>query len=156
MKYTLIFLFILMTQLSSFPLLANESQIESLEIKKDRRIDFSPPKDLKGPVFPIEELIEEPSQDTNLFLSEFIKMTATLVLIIALIFIFAWFLKRMVNTRIEQANSTSLIQVVERRTISQKTSVYLLNVEGKGIVMAESPSGITFLGNYPIDKTFNL
>jgi flagellar protein FliO/FliZ len=109
--------------------------------------DFSPP-DLNGPVFPIEDVIGEPNPDTNRFLSEFISMVATLGLIISLILIVAWFLKRMVNTRQEQANETSIIKLIERRSLSPKTAIYLLEIEGKSLVIAESPSGVTRLSEY--------
>lgn len=109
--------------------------------------DFSPP-DLDGPIFPLEDVIGEPNPDTNRFLSEFISMVATLGLIISLILIFAWFLKRMVNTRQEQANETSIIKMIERRSLSPKTAIYLLEIEGKSLIIAESPSGVTRLSEY--------
>ncbi|MEI8366320.1 MAG: flagellar biosynthetic protein FliO [Parachlamydiaceae bacterium] len=112
--------------------------------------DFSPSKDLTGPTFPIEDLIGHPEpEENNKFLVEFLKMTATLGIVIVLILIVAWFLKRMVNAKLAQGNNDSSIIVVERRALSQKTMVYLLEVAGKGIVVAESPHGVTFLGNYP-------
>lgn len=110
--------------------------------------DFSPPKDLSGPVFPLEDVIPEPNQDTNRFLTEFVNMLATLGLIISLILIVAWFLKRMLNTRQEQANTTSLIKVLERRALSPKTALYLIEVEGKSIIISESQNGVTHLANY--------
>jgi flagellar biogenesis protein FliO len=110
--------------------------------------DFSPPKDLSGPVFPIEDVIGKPGPASDKFLSEFISMLATLGLIIALILIVAWFLKRMVNARQDQANETSIIKVLERRSLSPKTAIYLLDVEGKSLIIAESVNGVTHLVNY--------
>ena len=110
--------------------------------------DFSPPKDLSGPVFPPEELISEPTPETNRFLNEFINMMATLGLIVSLILIIAWFLKRMLNSRQEQANATSLIKVIERRSLSPKTAIYLIEIEGKSLVVAESHNGVTRLTDY--------
>lgn len=110
--------------------------------------DFSPPKDLSGPVFPQEDLFGKPTQDTSRFLTEFINMMATLGLIISLILIIAWFLKRMVNAKQEQANATSLIKVVERRSISPKTAIYFLEIEGKSLIISESQHGVTRLAEY--------
>lgn len=138
--------------LSAFMLLQNVSFAEDTPAKQTethtKTPDFSPPKDLKGPVFPLEEFIKEPDPDTNRFLSEFVSMMATLGLLIGLILIVAWFLKRMVNTRQEQANTTSIIKVIERRSLSPKSAVYLLEVEGKSLLIAESPNGITRLADY--------
>ena len=123
--------------------------IESVEQGR-KAPDFTPPKDLSGPTFPAEDFINNPPPENNKFLVEFVKMSATLGLVIALILIVAWFLKRIVNTRLEQGNNTSSINVIEKRAISQKTMVYLLDVEGKGIVLAEGHNGVTFLGNFRV------
>lgn len=125
-----------------------ESTLETPRQHAAKVPDFSPPKDLTGPVFPPEDLIGEPNPDTNRFLTEFVNMMATLGLIISLILIVAWFLKRMLNTRQEQANITSLIKVVERRSLSPKTAVYLLEIEGKSVLIAESQNGVTRLTDY--------
>lgn len=111
--------------------------------------DFTPPKDLNGAPFPIEDILGHPPAENNKFMEEFVKMIATLGIVIALILIVAWFLKRMVNAKLEQGNADSSIKVIERRAISQKTMVYLLDVGGKGIALAESHQGVTFLGNFP-------
>lgn len=110
--------------------------------------DFSPPKDLSGPVFPPEELIGEPGPDTNRFLSEFLNMAATLGLLISLILIIAWFLKRMVTTRQMQGNDTSIIKIIERRSLSPKSALYLLEIEGMSLIVAESQNGVTSLAQY--------
>lgn len=110
--------------------------------------DFFPPEDLTGPPFRPEEYLRPPGPETDKFLAEFVKMAATLGMIIGLILLVAWFLKRMVNTRLEQANEASAIRVVERRAISPKTTIYLLELENKGIIVAESQSGVTYLGDY--------
>jgi flagellar biogenesis protein FliO len=110
--------------------------------------NFSPPKDLSGPIFPPEDLIGQPNPETNKFLTEFVNMMATLGLIISLILIVAWFLKRMLNARQDVANTTSLIKVVERRALSPKTVIYLLDIEGKSIIISESQNGVTRLADY--------
>lgn len=146
--FTLFFAASLLLQL---PLLAEDSvspKTESTSQSQQKAPDFSPPKDLTGPVFPLEEVIGKPSPDTDRFLTEFMNMMATLGLIISLILVFAWFLKRMLNSRQEQANTTSLIKVLERRALSPKTAIYLIEVEGKSIVVAESQNGVTPLIHY--------
>lgn len=133
---------------------ANETQTERQGQPKVKEPDFSPPKDLSGPVFPFEDLYGEPPPENSRFWNEVVNMMATLGLIISLILVAAWFLKRMLNTRQEQANTTSIIKVIERRGLSPKTAVYLLEIEGKSIVIAESQNGVTVLSNYdsPADE----
>ena len=103
------------------------------------------------PVFPIEDIIDQPPQQNDKFYAEFINMLASLGLIIALIFIVAWFLKRLANTRLTQANSTSVIRIIEKRVISPKTALYLLEIEGTGLLIAESVSGVTRLSEFPLE-----
>lgn len=92
--------------------------------------------------------IEEPSKQNDKFLVEFLNMLATLGFVIALILVIAWFLKRFVNTRLESMNANSAIRVVEKRGLSPKTILYLLEVEGKTILVAESQNGLTALTEY--------
>ena len=110
--------------------------------------DFSPPTDLTGPVFPLEDLVPPPNEDTSRFLSEFMNMLATLGLVLCFILIAAWFLKRMLNTRMEQANVSSLIKVIERRALSPKTAIYLLEIQGKTLIISETAHGVTRLDSY--------
>jgi len=136
----------------------------AIETSNKQVPDFSPPKDMSGPVFPLEEVIGKPSPETNRFLDEFVNMVATLGLIISLILIIAWFLKRMLNTRQEKENITSIIKVLERRSLSPKSALYLIEIENKTVVIAESMNGITHLTTYdspeekeetPIPSAFN-
>ncbi|HEV8052406.1 MAG TPA: flagellar biosynthetic protein FliO [Parachlamydiaceae bacterium] len=131
-----------------------ETPTEQQGLHKAKVPDFSPPTDLTGPVFPFEDIYGEPAPETNRFWSEVVNMMATLGLIISLILIVAWFLKRMLNTRQEQVNTTSIIKVIERRALSPKTVIYLLEIEGKSMVISESQNGVTYLTNYnsPVDE----
>lgn len=106
----------------------------------------------REPVFPIEDLIGKPTPETDRFLSEFLSMLATLGLIIALILFIAWFLKRMVNAKIEEANLTSSIKIIDKRNLSPKTIIYMIEVNGKGVLVAESQNGVASLGSYPADE----
>lgn len=90
-------------------------------------------------------------KDNDHFLSEFINMLATLAIIIILILIVSWFLKRMLNTRIQQINTTSDIKIIERRALTPKTTIYLLDIKGKGVALAESQNGVVLLSDLPVN-----
>lgn len=115
----------------------------------------APPFHPNDPVFPMDDIIKEPLKQNDKFYSEFLNMLATLGFILALILIAAWFLKRLVNTRVEQANNTSSIKILERRSLSAKSMVYLLEIEGTGILVAESVNGITRLSEFPVASEMN-
>lgn len=94
-----------------------------------------------SPPIPLEE---------DHFYQEFFKMISMLGLIIILLLLASWFLKRLLSSRTEQINNTSLIKIVERRMLSPKSAVYVLDVLGKKIAIVESQNGVTSLGDISI------
>lgn len=110
------------------------------------------------PTDPFEEIRQEAqSGKTDHFISDFMNMLASLGLIIAFIFIVSWFMKRFLNTRIQQMNTTSPIKIVERRALTPKTSIYLLEIQERSLIIAESTNGVTLLNNSHLkhDNTFS-
>jgi flagellar protein FliO/FliZ len=92
------------------------------------------------------EIKEEDKHDP--FIKEFINMLSTLGLIVAVLLLASWFLKKVMNTRVQQLNTTSLVKVIEHRNLTPKTSIYLLDIKGEGIIIAESANGVTRLGHF--------
>ena len=105
-------------------------------------------QDKLPPFNPFEEGQDQNTEITNnsRFMAEFMKMLFFLGIIIAFMIIGSWFLKKMINTRLQQTNQQSSIQVIEQRALSSKSTLYLLNVEGQEILIAESPAGVVSLG----------
>lgn len=104
-------------------------------------------KSVHDPVY--DELKKEgKEQDQDKFFYEFLNMLATLGLLVAALLGASWFVKRMMNTRVQQMNSTSLIKVTERRSLSPKTVIYLLEIQGKTLVVGETPAGLSKLGEF--------
>ena len=68
----------------------------------------------------------------------FFKMFATLLVLIALFILTIWCLRKLIRHKFEKGNNTQTIQIVEKRMISPKTILYLLEIEGKQILIAES------------------
>jgi len=98
------------------------------------------------------ELLEELKKtegEPNLFMNEFMSMLTTLGIVVAVLFVLSWMLKGMLHTRVQQANTTSLIKILERRSLSPKTSIYLLEINGKQLVVGESINGLRALGEVP-------
>lgn len=89
---------------------------------------------------------EEPTvvPESN-FMAQFFYMLLMLGLLISVMLFSSWFLKRMLNTRIQQANTSSGIKVIEQRSISQRTNVFVLDIEDKTYVIAETGTMVACL-----------
>jgi flagellar biogenesis protein FliO len=98
-----------------------------------------PPKDLNEPLYPYD--LNKMEQHNSRFFSELLSMLATLGLVVAFLIAAAWILRRIMNTRIEQMNAGSRIKVVERRTLSPKSALYLVEIEEKLFLITEVQNG---------------
>jgi len=87
---------------------------------------------------------EQQGGDTR-FMQEFMNMLTTLGLMIAVLVAGGWLVKKLLATRMKQTNTTSTIKVMERRTLTARTAIYLLDIEGQQIAIAESHNGVTLL-----------
>jgi flagellar biogenesis protein FliO len=100
----------------------------------------------------IEELKLAEEKGDSRFFQEFLNMLFYLGIIVLFIFIFMWVLKRLMNVRVEQINQTSAIKILERRSLTPKTTVYVLEVLGKAIAIADSVDGVTFLSEADVTQ----
>lgn len=82
-------------------------------------------------------------EDQDLFYNELMKMFVILTFFVIALFFLNWMLKRMGQTKIDQMNASSAIKILERRTLSPKSLIYLIEIHGHTVAIAESPSGIT-------------
>jgi flagellar protein FliO/FliZ len=68
----------------------------------------------------------------------FVKMLLTFVVLVGLLILSYWFLRRLIQNRLTKGVGDQSIQVLEKRMISPKTTLYLIEVENKRILIAES------------------
>lgn len=68
----------------------------------------------------------------------FMKMMLTMLGLIVLIVISVWLLRRVSHGRMKQMNYGRSIKVLERRPLSAKSILYLVEISGKKVVIAES------------------
>lgn len=68
----------------------------------------------------------------------FLKMFLTLGVLLVAIFGAIWLLKRLSNGRLLSRAGSRTIQILERQPLSPKTMLYLIEVEGKKTLIAES------------------
>lgn len=88
----------------------------------------------------LEELPVE--EQTNRFLYEFIKMLIMLGGLIILLLAANWYVKRLGSQRDQKTNVESVIKIIEKRSLSPRSVVYLLEVDGKSILVGETPHGL--------------
>ncbi|MCE5317208.1 MAG: flagellar biosynthetic protein FliO [Parachlamydia sp.] len=100
------------------------------------------------PPFPGESMTIVEKQSESTFAMQFMHMLATLGLLIAVVLLSSWVLKRMMQTRVEKVNLTSTIKIVEQRSLTTKTVVSLIEIRGKEFAIAESAAGVTLLGTF--------
>jgi len=98
-----------------------------------------PPKEY----FSIEQPVSD--EDTHQLYYDFFKMIIMLSVIIAFLLVLMWFLKRFTQARIEQLNTSRLIKIIEQRNLSTKSTLYLIDVWGRQVLIAESSHGVTTL-----------
>jgi flagellar biosynthetic protein FliO len=93
--------------------------------------------------------LEEPRvrrvADEGRFYSDFINMLTTLGMLVALLLLATWFLKKMTRTRQLQLNTSSLIKILEQRQLSPRSTLHLIEVGGKTLLIGESPTAIAQL-----------
>lgn len=96
--------------------------------------------------------LKDDAYGPNTFMGEMVQMLIVLGGILGLMLAGSWFIKRTMNSRMQQMNTTSDIKILERRMLSGKTIIYLIDVRGKGVLLGESPTGLTHLGEININN----
>lgn len=93
------------------------------------------------------ETVVEEGKDYN-YMSEFVNMMLVLLLIVALLFVTIFVLKRVMKARMYNASRTSSIRILEKRALGQKSALYLVDILGKGVVISESAAGIQLIKEF--------
>lgn len=97
---------------------------------------------------PDSNLFEAPPNQEDHFFYSFLNMLFSLATILVVILIISWIFKRLLNTRMQQLNTSSLIKIIERRSLTPKTILYVLEINGRDIAIAESINGVTLLSHF--------
>ncbi len=105
------------------------------------------------PQTPYQELLEEGKKvETQDFATEFMKMMGVLALILIALLVLSWLSKRLLSARMTSMNVESNIKIIEQRPIAPKVTVFLLDINGVGFALTQSPQGITSLGRIPLQE----
>lgn len=140
-RYFRIYFLLMFLALNLTPLpLRSDDRLPTRKVEEDIPL----PPSLRE--YPKREL---PREDN--FMQEFVKMLLTLASVIAVLLVISYLLKRFMNTRIQQINDSSDIKILERRTMSPKSSVYLLDIKGRQVAIVESHNALLLLPEVPQD-----
>lgn len=77
----------------------------------------------------------------------FLKMFLALIALIVGIFFTVWLLKKLSQGKWSQGNSNRAIKIIEKRPLSPKTMLYIIDVDGQQSVIAESQLEVKHLMN---------
>ena len=66
------------------------------------------------------------------------KIVGSLGLILAFVFFTLWMVRRLSHGRWQQGNQHRAIKILERRPLSPKTMLYLIEMNGEQVVVSES------------------
>ena len=82
----------------------------------------------------------------------FVKMFLTLIALILLFGTTVWFMRRLIRQRLERGTGEQLIQILEKKMISPKTMLYVVELEGQKILLAESHLEIRRIATSKLDE----
>lgn len=72
------------------------------------------------------------------FGAAFAKMILTLLALVALLAVTFWFIRRLIQQRLQKGVGEQSIRVIEKKMISPKTMLYVVEIENQKILIAES------------------
>ncbi|MBM3183922.1 MAG: FliO/MopB family protein [Chlamydiae bacterium] len=67
-----------------------------------------------------------------------VKMLLSLLALVLLLFGTYWFLRRLIQQKLQKGSGSQTIQLLEKRMLSPKTMLYLVQIENKKVLLAES------------------
>jgi flagellar biogenesis protein FliO len=90
--------------------------------------------------------------ESDTFQAKFFNMLFILCLLIGFMILASWALRRMMKARATQLNTASTIKVLETRYLSPRATLYLVEVQDKAFLIAESATSVTYLASLPLEE----
>jgi flagellar biogenesis protein FliO len=93
-----------------------------------------------APELPTQEIPPLPSSTeiTQSYEGSFIRVIVSLIGLVVLVVVTFWILKRLGRGRFGKLGSDKLIHIIERRNLSPKSVLYLVQIENKRVLLSES------------------
>ena len=101
-------------------------------------------------IFLTESIQETPILTTGDYGAVFAKMFLTLTFLVILLILSYWLIRRIIQQRLQKGVGIQAIQILEKRMISPKTTLYLIEVENNTrVLIAESQLEIKKIETIP-------
>jgi flagellar protein FliO/FliZ len=133
--------------LTFLPLLANEDKEKCPPSTEKKQVEHTaeqkapPPNEIQKTVEHGENKLEHQADThkaTESYETAFIKTIVVLVGLLVLVILTVWMFKRISNGRIRTFNYLKSVKILEKRPLSPKSMLYLIEVSGKQVLIAES------------------
>lgn len=110
------------------------------------------PAQPSSPQLPTQEIPPLPSSNelTQSYEGSFIRVIVSLVGLIILVVLTFWILKRLGRSRFGKFGSDKSIHIIERRPLSPKSILYLVEVGNKRVLLSESQFEVRALTTYDL------
>ena len=137
-------LFLILTFL---PLLANEDKEKCPPPAEKEQVEHTTeqkephPDEIQKTIEHGEKKLEHKSdvhKTTESYETAFIKTIVVLVGLLVLVILTVWMFKRISNGRVRSFNKLISVKILEKRPLSPKSMLYLIEVSGKQVLIAES------------------
>lgn len=86
---------------------------------------------------------------------ELCKMLGSLFFLLAVFGIGVWLFKKYLKSRGSILSNSSTIKILDRRSLTQKTCIYIIRVVNKTLVIAETGDRVTLLTEFPPNTDLN-
>jgi flagellar biogenesis protein FliO len=93
------------------------------------------------------EEVSSSSESTVSYENAFFKMLVALIALIIFVFLTFWMFRRMSHGRLRAGNSNRTIKIIDKRALSAKSILYLIEVENKRVLIAESQLEVRPISN---------
>lgn len=138
-------LFLISLIVTSASLWAKDKKSDAqAEGKKTEAVQSAQPSDLSQPsdIGPADtdsnEMAAEERPEPPTYEGAFLKMILVLLLLLFVIFFGIWIVRRLSRSRLRMFKEPKHIRIIDRRPLSAKTALYLVEVGDKRVLVAES------------------
>jgi len=140
-------------------LVAQGTQKSQTKNKKDspiKPIEQAEPKESDAPVRTYPPTLEKkdflknheeiPTPPSDVYEKTFMQTLLVIIGILLLIFLGVWLIRKFSGGRFRQFNAGKTIKILERRPLSHKSMLYIVDIHGKQFLIAESQLEVSKIG----------
>lgn len=100
-----------------------------------------------------QEEVTSSMESTQSYEGAFFKMLLTLVALIVFVFLTFWMFRRLSQGRLLSGNNTRSIKIIDKRPLSPKSMLYIVEVGNKRVLIAESHLEVRSISNVELPSS---